>query len=144
MNTAMANSGNSGRSRCGTQALTGLRDEQLQELTLRVLRRAGDVVRGGGRPAAIGLLGSVAMVVTLMRKHVTQEVAGVVFGVSQATVSWRWDLLRPLIGQVLAELVPARASSPGREHCWWTAPSARSGTGRRSLACSPARQGTRG
>ena len=96
------------------EVLTGLRDEQLQELTLRVLRRAGDVVRGGGRPAAIGLLGSVAMVVTLMRKNITQEVAGAVFGVSQATVSRRWDLLRPLIGQVLAELVPRPRQLAGK------------------------------
>ena len=96
------------------EVLTGLRDERLQELTLRVLRRAGDVVRGGGRPAAIGLLGSVAMVVTLMRKNITQEVAGAVFGVSQATVSRRWDLLRPLIGQVLAELVPRPRQLAGK------------------------------
>lgn len=41
-----------------------------------------------------------------MRKNLTQETAGAVFGVSQATVSRRWDLLRPLIGQVLAGLVP--------------------------------------
>jgi hypothetical protein len=79
------------------EVLTGLRHEQLQELLLRILGRAGDVVRAGGRPAAIGLLGSVAMVVTLMRKNITQEVAGALFGVSQATVSRRWDLLRPLL-----------------------------------------------
>jgi hypothetical protein len=36
----------------------------------------------------------------------TQEVAGALFGVSQATVSRRWDLLRPLIADVLAGLVP--------------------------------------
>ena len=87
------------------EVLTGLRHEQLQELSLRILGRAGDVVRAGGRPAAIGLLGSVAMVVTLMRKNITQEVAGALFGVSQATVSRRWDLLRPLIADVLAGLV---------------------------------------
>jgi len=88
------------------ETLTGLRHEQLHELSLRVLERAGDVVRAGGRPAAIGLFRSVAMVVTLMRTNITQETAGAIFGVSQATVSRRWDLLRPLIGQVLAELVP--------------------------------------
>jgi DDE superfamily endonuclease len=43
-----------------------------------------------------------------MRKNVTQEFAGAIFGVSQATVSRRWDLLRPVIGQVLAEFVPPR------------------------------------
>jgi hypothetical protein len=41
-----------------------------------------------------------------MRKNVTQEFAGAIFGVSQATVSRRWDLLRPLIAQVLAEFIP--------------------------------------
>lgn len=68
-------------------------------------------VRGGrfvsrGRPHALGLFGSVALVVCLMRTNVTQAFAGAIFGVSQSTVSRRWDLLRPLIGQVLAEFVP--------------------------------------
>ena len=96
------------------EVLTGLRHEQLQELSLRILGRAGDVVRAGGRPAAIGLLGSVAMVVTLMRKNITQEVAGAIFGVSQATVSRRWDLLRPLIADVLAGLVPCPREIAGK------------------------------
>jgi hypothetical protein len=88
------------------EVLTGLRHEQLHELALRIHERSGDVTRPGGRQAAIGLLGSVAMVVTLMRNNITQEAAGAIFGVSQSTVSRRWDLLRPLIGQVLARLVP--------------------------------------
>ncbi|WP_226359078.1 transposase [Pseudonocardia sp. ICBG601] len=46
------------------------------------------------------------MVVTLMRKNVTQDFAGAIFGVSQSTVSRRWDLLRPVIGEVLADVVP--------------------------------------
>jgi hypothetical protein len=46
------------------------------------------------------------MVVALMRKNLTQEFAGAVFGVSQPTVSRRWDLLRPVIGEALAELAP--------------------------------------
>lgn len=54
------------------------------------------------------------MVVCLMRKNVTQEFAGAIFGVSQATVSRRWDLLRPVIGDVLAELVPDPAEIAGR------------------------------
>src|SRR5215470_8094931 len=88
------------------EVLTGLRYEQLHELAARILERSGDVARAGGRRAAVGLLGSVAMVVTLMRKNITQETVGAIFGVSQATVSRRWDLLRPLIGQVLAGCVP--------------------------------------
>ncbi len=54
----------------------------------------------------MGLFRSVAMVVTLMRKNVTQDFAGAIFGVSQSTVSRRWDLLRPVIGEVLADVVP--------------------------------------
>ncbi|MQB02393.1 MAG: transposase, partial [Actinobacteria bacterium] len=60
----------------------------------------------GGRPAAIGLYRSVAMVVTLMRTNITQDRAGAIFGVSQPTVSRRWDLLRPAIGEALARFVP--------------------------------------
>jgi hypothetical protein len=48
-----------------------------------------------GRPIALGLFRSVAMVVCLMRKNVTQEFAGAIFGASQSTVSRRWDLPRP-------------------------------------------------
>jgi transposase len=96
------------------EVLTGLRHEQLHELALRILERSGDVTRPGGRRAAIGLLGSVAMVVTLMRTNITQETAGAIFGVSQSTVSRRWDLLRPLIGQVLARLVPPPREIAGK------------------------------
>jgi hypothetical protein len=46
------------------------------------------------------------MVVALMRKNLTQDVAGAFFGVSQPTVSRRWDLLRPAIGEALAGCVP--------------------------------------
>jgi hypothetical protein len=41
----------------------------------------------------VGLFRSVALVVCLIRKNVTQDFARAVFGVSQATVSRRWDLL---------------------------------------------------
>jgi hypothetical protein len=54
----------------------------------------------------IGLYKSVAMVVALMRTNITQEMAGDIFGCSQATVSLRWDLLRPVSGRVLAGCVP--------------------------------------
>ena len=60
------------------------------------------------------LVPSVVMVVCLIRKNVTQDFAGAVFGVSQATVSRRWDLLRPVIGEVLAEVVPDPRQVVGR------------------------------
>jgi len=86
--------------------MTGLSRGQLAELAARVAAVIGDVVRPGGAPAAIGLFRSVAMVVTLMRTNITQQVAGGIFAVSQATVSRRWDLLRPAIGRALADCVP--------------------------------------
>ena len=96
------------------ETLTGLSRGQLAELTARIAGRLGTLVRPGGRPEAIGLFRSVALVVTLMRRNFTQEAAGAVFGVSQATVSRRWDLLRPVIGQVLAGLVPHPAEIAGK------------------------------
>jgi hypothetical protein len=97
------------------EALTGLTDGQLAELAARVAGRLDHVVRPGGRPEVTGLSGSAAMVVTLMRKNITQEVAGAIFGCSQPTVSRRWDLLRPVIGDVLAGLVPRPAEILGRK-----------------------------
>src|SRR5258707_8137452 len=86
--------------------MTGLNDEQLTDLVARIHGLCGDKFVSAGRPLALGLFRSVAMVVCLIRKNITQDFAGAVFGVSQPTVSRRWDLLRPLIGDVLAEVVP--------------------------------------
>ena len=86
--------------------MTGLRQGQLTELAARVAAATGDVVRPGGSPAVIGLDKSVAMVVTVMRTTITQQIAGDIFGCSQATVSRRRDLLRPVIGLVLAGCSP--------------------------------------
>jgi DDE superfamily endonuclease len=86
--------------------MTGLSGGQLTELVARVHAARGGGFASRGRPFALGLFGSIALVVCLMRKNVTQEFAGAIFGVSQATVSRRWDLLRPLIAQVLAEFIP--------------------------------------
>ena len=93
--------------------MTGLRPGQLTELAARAAAAIGDVVKPGGGPAVIGPYKSVAMVVALMRTNLTQEVAGGIFGCSQATVPRRWDLLRPAIGQVLASCVPDPRQIPG-------------------------------
>jgi hypothetical protein len=87
------------------EAMTGLTIEQLTELTARVHTIVGGLT-STGRPYALGLFRSVAMVVALLRKNITQQFAGAIFEVSQPTVSRRWDLLRPAIGQALADLVP--------------------------------------
>jgi DDE superfamily endonuclease len=94
--------------------MTGLTDGQLTDLVELVHGKCADRFVSRGRPLALGLFRSVAMVVFLMRKNVTQDVAGAVFGVSQPTVSRRWDLLRPAIGDVLAALVPATVELVGQ------------------------------
>lgn len=96
------------------EAITGLSCGQLAALAARVAGITGGVAEPGGRPAAIGLYRSVAMVVALMRSNITQERAGAFFGVSQATVSRRWDLIRPAIGQALAQFVPRPGQVAGR------------------------------
>jgi hypothetical protein len=99
------------------QAITGLTMEQLTELTRRVHALIGDVVRSGGRPAAVGLLHSVALVVYLLRHNVTQDVAAERFGVSQATASRRWDRLREIIAAALADVVPSATEAIGSGSC---------------------------
>lgn len=86
--------------------LTGLNLGQRLMLVSRCRELLEDVVRPGGRPAAIGLPRSIFMVVCLMRRNLTQEFAGAIFGVSQSTVSRRWDLLRPVIRQAVAGFIP--------------------------------------
>jgi hypothetical protein len=85
--------------------MTGLDREQLTELTARVHAHL-DGWSSNGRPFGLGLFSSVVLVVALLRENLTQSFAGAVFGVSQSTVSRRWDLLRPLIEPVLAAFVP--------------------------------------
>jgi hypothetical protein len=58
------------------EAMTGLHDEQLTELVSRVYAARGGELTSRGRPYALGLFGSVALVVCLMRKNITQEFAG--------------------------------------------------------------------
>src|SRR3954453_4047884 len=135
--------------------MTGLDDKQLTDLGARIHGLCGDKFISAGRPLALGLFRSVALVVCLIRKNVTQDFAGAVFGVSQATVSRRWDLLRPVIGEVLAEVVPDPRQVVGRgtglvggtvapagERCWPTARCARPGTGPTYRTCSPPRPAT--
>ena len=89
------------------EVLTGLSAGQLLVLTVRCRELIGDVVRPGGRPPVIDLCRSVGLVVFLMRRNPVQAVAGAIFGVSQPTVSRRWDLLRPAIKKAVAGFIPA-------------------------------------
>jgi hypothetical protein len=62
------------------EAMTGLDDEQLTDLVARAHGLCGDKFVSAGRPLALGLFRSVAVVVCLIRKNVTQDFAGAVFG----------------------------------------------------------------
>jgi hypothetical protein len=57
---------------------------------------------------------SLAAVWGLAPLAINKKISSTVFGVSQPTVSRRWDLLRPLIGEVLAEVVPDPRGVVGR------------------------------
>src|SRR4249919_3300736 len=97
-------------------ALTGLTTGQLHKLGLLVMQEIGSLVKAGAKkPPAVGLLDSVVMVVMLMRRNATQAAAAAHFHCSQPTVSRRWDLLRPVIGKVLAPYVPDPVQVLGRE-----------------------------
>lgn len=86
--------------------LTGLSAGQRILLVARCAELSGEVAKLGGRPPAVGLYRSVMMVVCLMRKNITQEMAGAIFGVSQSTVSRRWDRFRPVIKRAVASFIP--------------------------------------
>lgn len=94
--------------------LTGLTTGQLHTLSLLVSKQTGPMAKPGGKPAVIGLLGSVVMVVTLMRRNIAQAAAGEIFGCSQSTVSRRWDKIRPAIARALASLIPDPVDVVGR------------------------------
>jgi hypothetical protein len=96
-------------------ALTGLDTGQLNMLFILVTKEIGSLVKPGAKkPPAVGLFGSMVMVVMLMRRNSTQAEAAAHFRCSQSTVSRRWDLLRPVIAKVLASYVPDPAQVIGR------------------------------
>jgi hypothetical protein len=87
------------------EVTTGLDSEQLTELVARVRAQLGGGYVSRGRPFALGLFRSVAMVLALLRQNIVQQVAAEIFGVSQSTVSRRFEALREVIETVLAEFV---------------------------------------
>ena len=82
----------------------------------------GTFVRPGAKkPPKVSPFNSLVMVVMLMRRNVTQGAAGAIFGCSQSNRHPASDLLRPVIGRVLASFVPdpvqvhrPRRNRPGR------------------------------
>jgi hypothetical protein len=98
------------------EAITGLSQAQVDEAAKRVTGHlgTGELARPGGRPCALDLYWSVVLVIHLLRKNPTQQVAAAFFDVSQAAVSRRWDLLRPILAVVLDDLVEPARSRIGR------------------------------
>lgn len=90
--------------------MTGLDDAQLAELVARVHEHRGGF-SSRGRGYCVGLYRSVALVVFLLRENPTQTVAAAVFGVSQSTVSRRFESLREVIATVLADMAPDPAET---------------------------------
>ncbi len=125
------------------EAMTGLSDRQPTDLVVRVHAVCAQKFVSRGRPHALGLFRSVAMVVCLLRKNATQDFVGAVFGVSQPTVSRRWDLLVPVIGDVLAEAISAPREVAGRGIVLVAIPCAQRGTGTTSRSCTRPRSGRR-
>ncbi len=85
--------------------MTGLNETQLSELVARVHHRTGGWT-SRGRRHCLGQYRSVALVVFLLRENPTQTVAAAVFGISQATVSRRFEALRDVIAAVLDDMAP--------------------------------------
>lgn len=98
-------------------ALTGLTSGQRAELHRRVAVQLGAdaISEPGGRPSALDLRGSVDLVCVLLRTNLTQDQAASLFGVSQATASRRWDLLRDMLADALSALVPTVRQVVGRD-----------------------------
>lgn len=86
--------------------MCGLSRLQLEDLVAGVGRELHGLRIDAATLVSVGLYRSVAMVVALMRQNLTQQTAADIFGVSQATVSRRWNLLRDPIGDALACHVP--------------------------------------
>ena len=87
------------------QTTTGLDHDQLRDLVARVHTHLGPPGRVGRSPA-LGLFRSVAIVLVLLRSNMTQATAADLVGVSQPTISRIFRRLAPVIGAVLAPVVP--------------------------------------
>ncbi len=76
------------------ESTTGLDAEQLDELVARCDGLLGGWNRGCGRPRALSLFNAVVVTVALLRKNLTQAVAGDFLNISQPTISRAFRRLR--------------------------------------------------
>lgn len=100
-----------------THRITGLDDEQLEELATRLETR---IVwnHKKGHPRKLTLHQTLHSILLYERQNMTQEVISWVYNVSQGYLSTMTKFLEPHIEAVLAEFVPDPAESlPGRISC---------------------------
>jgi hypothetical protein len=88
-----------------SQRMTGLAQEQVTDLVVAVAVLVGVWQRPVGRRRVMGLYRAVVLTLFLLRHNNSQDVAGELFGCSQASVSRLFTVLYPLLGAVNAELV---------------------------------------
>jgi DDE superfamily endonuclease/Helix-turn-helix of DDE superfamily endonuclease len=88
-----------------SERMTGLAQEQVADLVDAVSARVGVWQRPVGRPRAMGLYRAVVLTLFLLRHNNSQDVAGELFGCSQASVSRLFTRLYPMLGAVNADLV---------------------------------------
>jgi DDE superfamily endonuclease/Helix-turn-helix of DDE superfamily endonuclease len=85
--------------------MTGMRPDQLAMLILAVSTLVGDAWQPKtGRPKSLALPRAIVLTLFLLRHDNVQDVAGELFGCSQATVSRTTRRLRPLLRQATAEI----------------------------------------
>jgi hypothetical protein len=82
--------------------MTGLSAWQVTELAAQVFARVGVWQQPKGRRRVVGLFRAVVLTLFLLRHDNAQDVAGELFGCSQATVSRVFRRIRPLLEQVTA------------------------------------------
>ncbi len=88
-----------------SERMTGLAQEQVADLVTEVSARVGVWQPPVGHPRAMGLYRAVVLTLFLLRHNNSQDVAGELFGCSQATISRLFTRLYPLLGAVNADLV---------------------------------------
>jgi hypothetical protein len=88
-----------------SERMTGLAQEQVTGLVNAVSARIGVWHKPVGRPRVMDLYRAVVLTLFLLRHNNAQDVAGELFGCSQASASRLFRLICPILGAVNADLV---------------------------------------
>ena len=79
---------------------TRITDNQFRELT-KLVRQVASFPAGRGRPILLSLEQQVRLTCAYLRRNVTQEMLGEIFGVSQPTVSRVITAMTPVLAWLL-------------------------------------------